>query len=397
LWRVTILPRVTITTPLARAVRKGGALVVLLLAFPLALAAQPTASVDAAAPHPLALPANDGARIYAAACAACHGADGGGRTASEVGFTIPLPDFTDCSFANREADADWSATIHRGGPQRGFDRTMPPFGRALSDEQIDAVIAHLRSFCNDKRWPRGDLNMPRTLYTEKAFPEDESAVTTTIVTDGPDSAVSQFTWEKRFGALNQIEIGLPFGRADLGGTTGWKSGTGDLTIGVKHVLAHDVDKGSILSIGGEVTLPTGDEAKGFGEGTTIYESSVMYDKLLPRDSFLQFQAITEFPQDAALEDELVVRTAAGRTWTADAPFGRAWTPMVEVLAARELVGGAETEWDVVPQLQVSLSKRQHILAAAGVRIPVRDHGERPNEFVFYLLWDWYDGGLREGW
>jgi mono/diheme cytochrome c family protein len=391
---------VTSTTAFGRTLLQHATLVLLGWATPLALAAQVVPAepaAQAATPTPLALPGNDGARIFAAACAACHGADGRGRSSSEVGFTLPLPDFTDCSFANREADADWSATIHRGGPQRGFDRLMPAFGGALSDEQIDAVIAHMRSLCADKRWPRGDLNMPRAMYTEKAFPEDESAVTTTIVTDGPDSAVSEFVWEKRFGVLNQIEIGLPFGRADLGGGVGYKSGTGDLTIGVKHVLGHDLDKGSILSIGGEITLPTGDEAKGFGEGTTIYEGSVMFDKLLPRDSFLQFQAITEFPQDAAREDELVVRTAAGRTWTADGTFGRAWTPMLEVLAARELTGGAATEWDLVPQLQVSLSQRQHILASVGLRVPVRDHGERPNELVFYLLWDWYDGGLREGW
>jgi hypothetical protein len=68
-----------------------------------------------------------------------------------------------------------------------------------------------------------------------------------------------------------------------------------------------------------------------------------------------------------------------------------------VLGNRELVGGAETEWDLVPQFQVTLSARQHIMAAAGWRIPVTRRDSRVNEFVFYLLWDWYDGRLLEGW
>jgi hypothetical protein len=35
---------------------------------------------------------------------------------------------------------------------------------------------------------------------------------------------------------------------------------------------------------------------------------------------------------------------------------------------------------------------------AGVRIPLtgRDAGRRA-QFVTYFLWDWFDGGLRDGW
>jgi hypothetical protein len=37
------------------------------------------------------------------------------------------------------------------------------------------------------------------------------------------------------------------------------------------------------------------------------------------------------------------------------------------------------------------------MAAAGLRLPVNDKSGRETEFVFYLLWDWFDGGVREGW
>jgi len=124
---------------------------------------------------------------------------------------------------------------------------------------------------------------------------------------------------------------------------------------------------------------------------------VLYGKVLPRDAFVQFQGILEFPHDSALEDEAVFRAALGKTWTVDAPFGRSFTPMIEVLAARDLTGGAQTQWDLVPQLQVSLNKRQHILGAVGIRQPVTDRENRSTEVVFYLLWDWFDGGVLQGW
>ena len=63
--------------------------------------------------------------LYTRACAACHGADGAGRSAEDVGFDTPLPDFTDCEFTSREPDPDWYAVIHQGGPVRAFDRMMP--------------------------------------------------------------------------------------------------------------------------------------------------------------------------------------------------------------------------------------------------------------------------------
>ena len=35
------------------------------------------------------------AELYSHACAACHGDDGRGRPREEVGFSTPLPDFTE--------------------------------------------------------------------------------------------------------------------------------------------------------------------------------------------------------------------------------------------------------------------------------------------------------------
>jgi hypothetical protein len=52
---------------------------------------------------------------------------------------------------------------------------------------------------------------------------------------------------------------------------------------------------------------------------------------------------------------------------------------------------------VAPQFQVTLNKRQNIMANVAVRIPVTDSGTRDTQALVYFLWDWFDGGLLEGW
>ncbi len=117
-------------------------------------------------------PQRTGTQVYQAACIQCHGANGTGADRSAVGFELPLPDLSDCNFT-REPDADWYTVVHDGGPVRAFNRLMPSFAEALSHDEITAVIGYVRTFCGSPAWPRGELNFPRAIVTEKAFPEDE--------------------------------------------------------------------------------------------------------------------------------------------------------------------------------------------------------------------------------
>jgi hypothetical protein len=95
--------------------------------------------------------------------------------------------------------------------------------------------------------------------------------------------------------------------------------------------------------------------------------------------------------------EVFWRSAAGKSLNQGRGLGRTWSPMVEAVSAREMIPGARTEWDIVPQMQVTLNKRQHIRANFGVSIPVRNTAGRAAQLVFYLLWDFFDGGIRDGW
>jgi hypothetical protein len=39
----------------------------------------------------------------------------------------------------------------------------------------------------------------------------------------------------------------------------------------------------------------------------------------------------------------------------------------------------------------------HILASVGVRLPVNNTADRPKQILFYFLWDYADGTLKQGW
>jgi mono/diheme cytochrome c family protein len=342
---------------------------------------------------------NTGKEIFEAACVACHGSDGKGMPQTTLGFEPPetFPDFTDCNATSREPDPDWRAIIHDGGPARGFSEIMPSFAEALTSEQIDKVIGHLRSFCRDDSWPRGELNLPRPLVTEKAFPEDEAVTTTTFDSEGPAAISNEFVYERRLGARNQIEVAVPFEFRHPQDES-WRGGVGDIALGYKRPLFASLRSGSIVSLSGEVVLPTGDPARGLGSGVTIFETFATYGQLLPADSFLQFQGGAEFPTHSDDASKAAFwRTTLGKTFIAGEGRGREWSPMVEILADREFATGERVNWDLLPQLQVTLSKRQHIRANVGVRIPVNNTASRSTQVMFYLLWDWFDGGLREGW
>ena len=338
-----------------------------------------------------------GQGLYQIGCAKCHGNDGRGVDLSTVGFDIPLPDFSDCSFASREQDADWLAVAHQGGPVRGFSSSMPAFGEAFSIEQIQRTTDFIRSFCTDPVWPRGELNLPRALVTEKAYPEDEAVWTTAVTTEGEGAVINEIVYERRFGARNQIELKLPLGVQQTISGGDWNGGVGDLAVGVKRALFHGLEEGSIVSVGAEAVLPTGDEDQGFGKGTVVFEPFVAFGQILPADAFLHAQAGLEVPagESDTAEQEAFWRLVVGRTFTPQ-PWGRTWSPMLEVLATMELEEGA-VDWDLLPQIQVSLNKRQHILANIGVRVPATNAATRDTAILFYILWDWFDGGLSDGW
>ena len=110
------------------------------------------------------------------------------------------------------------------------------------------------------------------------------------------------------------------------------------------------------------------------------------------------QAGVEIPtRTASAENEGLLRMVLGRTFTVGGEWGRAFSPMVEFLGKKELEEGQPSVWDIMPEMQVTLNQRQHIMANVGVRIPLTQTTGRDPQLLFYILWDWFDGGFFEGW
>jgi mono/diheme cytochrome c family protein len=360
-------------------------------------AATPSTSLDAA------LPANaNGEEIFRQACATCHAVDGVGSPQSVVGFALPLPnghrfpDFTDCATNTVEPLGDWIAVTTRGGPIRALDRHMPAFGDALSADQIDKAVKYIWSFCADPAWPRGDLNLPRPFFTEKAFPENETVWTTGLTASGARAVTNELVYEHRIGARGQYEVKVPFDVQQSAEGGVWNSGLGDVELAFKRAMYASYERGAIFAAGAAATLPTGKEDRGLGNGFAVFEPFAMYGQMLGTNAFMQLHAGYEIPSDHSKgANEAFLRTAVGYSIAADGGFGRTWSPMAEVLVAKPEHGAAE--WDVVPQVQVSLSRLQHVLLNVGVRVPLNEREDRKPRLLTYVLWDWFDGGFLQFW
>lgn len=85
--------------------------------------------------------------LYAAYCAACHGASGGGD-----GFNAPyLParptPHADSLHMSTRPDASLFDGIHGGGHILGLSHRMPGFGATLSTAEIRGLVEYLRHLC----------------------------------------------------------------------------------------------------------------------------------------------------------------------------------------------------------------------------------------------------------
>jgi len=341
--------------------------------------------------------------LYREACAGCHGVDGRGVDPALLAFEEEVPDFTDCDFAAREPDADWIAVAHEGGPVRGFSEMMPAFRGALSPEQLQRVMNYIRVLCTDKNWPRGELNLPRPFVTQKAYPEDEWVVVSRVALDDPAEVEAEYVYEQRFGPRSQWEVVVPFhwnrspaDPSDAEANQSWRGGLGDIELAAKHAVYHSIESGSILSLAGQVHLPTGDESKGFGAPGADVGAFLLFGQILGSDSFLQTQAGMAVPLYSGGSADARGRLALGRTFS-QGEGERSWTPMLEVVANRAVESDAEIRADLVPQVQIALNTRQHVLANLGVLIPASDKEGRSPVFLAYVLLDWFDGGFTEGW
>ena len=91
---------------------------------------------------PLSARAADAKTNWANNCAQCHGPDGKANT--KMGKTLSAKDLTDPKVQAEFTDAKATQSITEGVKQNG-KTTMKAFGGKLSDDEIKALVAYVRT------------------------------------------------------------------------------------------------------------------------------------------------------------------------------------------------------------------------------------------------------------
>ena len=91
----------------------------------------------------VAVRAADAKENWTKHCAKCHGEDGKGQT--RMGKQAGAKDYTDAKVQEGIKDADAIKVIKEGLTQDG-KKKMDPYKDKLSDDEIKALVAHIRSF-----------------------------------------------------------------------------------------------------------------------------------------------------------------------------------------------------------------------------------------------------------
>ncbi len=333
-----------------------------------------------------------GADIYATHCASCHGPDG--RPAPESPMVKSLgilpANFSDKLFNSREPESDWKIVITEGGPALGFSNMMPAFGGVLSEPEIDAVLAHVKTvLAGEHDYPDGRLNLFLPVRTKKAFPEDEWVWKQRYTgQDGNDAWKNTLEYEFRIGQRGQGIVEVTHE------VEGDNSEFGHLEPGFKYVLAHDKQAGFILTAATQIGVPLNDDAH------WEFLPYLAVGKVLSDD--FTFQGSGRLKLDLEDSDRGSGEFAGIVHWT-HTNVPRNVFPGLELVAEVPFDRGsgdartAAVQFAVLPQMRIGLNKRGNIALNVGVEVPINDTDRYDWRGYVYFIWDFADGGLFEGW
>lgn len=337
-----------------------------------------TATAAQAAPD-LAL----GERLFAQACASCHGPGGRPDPESPVlrALAVEPADLSDPLFNSREPAVDWELVVKNGGHALGLSEQMPAWGSSFSDAEIAAIVAYVKTLApGSDLYPPGELNLMLPIRTQKAFPEDEIVWKSRYESrDDEDVWRNVIEFEKRVGRRGQAILEVIEEEGDLT----------EVEVGWKHALTWSLERGYLLSGGAKIAIPTQ------GDGSEeLIPFLAWAQELSPRSTFqASGRAILPFDDidDGALELAGIVHY----TWT-DRP--QSVFPALEATATLPFESGDDdsVQFTVVPQLRFGLTRGGHVALNLGVEVPLSDQDYDWRAHLT-LLWDFADGGFFKGW
>ena len=325
-----------------------------------------------------------GREVFEQNCIMCHGADAKGTGQLAAALPVRPANLTDCKLTAEDPVEVVQGIIRHGGPYAGRSSVMPAFGTVLSDSDIADVARYVKSLCADPDWVPGELNFPRPLLTDKAFPEQEMIVGGRFGRNGKNVSEYWGRLEYRVNGRTNIEI---TSRAlsinpNIGPT---ESGLGDTALSVKRVVAFSPRYRTLASAGVELTLPTGSDRRGLGNGSFVFEPNLRAG-VDWKQFVVQVAGALAFPaRTSDINSEWKLDVAIGRYFFPDPRLQI--TPMIELNTTTRISGPSygETKSAILPQVRV---KWLVWALGVGVQAPItraRDFEVRP---LFDLVYEY---------
>lgn len=104
----------------------------------LALAVSPAARAETSP--------DEAKQIYDQMCAGCHGFKGDGGEGHRGGFSPHIGTLANKAYMASVPDEYLAMIIKKGGAAMGKIATMPAWEHKFNDEQVNALVKHIRSF-----------------------------------------------------------------------------------------------------------------------------------------------------------------------------------------------------------------------------------------------------------
>jgi cytochrome c6 len=92
--------------------------------------------------------AAEGQKLYMTYCSSCHGDKGRGDGTAGKALPVKPADHTDGKLMNSLSDEFLMTIIAKGGAAVGKSSFMPAWGGVLKDNQLQDLLAYVRSIAN---------------------------------------------------------------------------------------------------------------------------------------------------------------------------------------------------------------------------------------------------------
>jgi mono/diheme cytochrome c family protein len=125
-----------------------GYVIVALVGLAVSLALLGRALLRREEPSRAPAPTSMGRIVYETHCVVCHGPAGKGDGPGARVIRQPMRDFSSADAMREVKDRFLFEIIKKGSSQFGRSNAMPSWGMKLSDDEIHAVVAHIRSLAS---------------------------------------------------------------------------------------------------------------------------------------------------------------------------------------------------------------------------------------------------------